>query len=223
MEMKSWIVVSVDGQAASGKGTISRILSERFQLRYLDTGKLYRALTYYLISRKRRKLFDRDRPKFLSFLSDGRPSDEDLQSEFISRHTPEVANQKWARAMLLEVQREFANTLVDGYNGAILDGRDIGTVVCPDADVKLFVSASLEERAKRRQSQLHSFGENISFEKIRADLATRDARDSNRLLSPLKAAEDAFCLDTSNISVDQAIEAASKYISSKITEMAENW
>jgi len=125
--------------------------------------------------------------------------------------------------MLLEVQREFANTLVDGYNGAILDGRDIGTVVCPDADVKLFVSASLEERAKRRQSQLHSFGENISFEKIRADLATRDARDSNRLLSPLKAAEDAFCLDTSNISVDQAIEAASKYISSKITEMAENW
>ena len=214
---KSWIVVAVDGQAASGKGTISRILSQKLNLNYLDTGKLYRALTYYLISNKRKRLLARDKDAFIFFLKERRPSDDELQSEFISRHTPDVASQQWARRMLLDVQRDFANTPVDGYEGAILDGRDIGTVVCPSADVKFFIIANIGIRAQRRFDQLRNSGQEVSIEKVLADLEIRDKRDRERDAAPMVAADDAVVLDTSAMSIEEAVAKAVQVIDARLS------
>ncbi|MEM6387465.1 MAG: (d)CMP kinase [Pseudomonadota bacterium] len=201
-----WIKVAVDGQAASGKGTISRLIAERFDLRYLDTGKLYRALTYYMIKKGRKKLTIRDHDAFFRFLVEQRPSDADLQSDFISRHTPEYAREAWVRRLLLKYQKDFACEQVDGCLGALLDGRDIGTVVLPDATVKVFVTAELEVRAQRRTEQLTALGETASYERVYEDLKLRDDRDSQRSNAPLLASADAILLDTTRLSIAAATE-----------------
>lgn len=213
---KSWIIVAVDGQAASGKGTISRRVAASLNLAYLDTGKLYRALTYYLVSKRRKRLYARDRDAFLVYLRERRPSDEELQSEFISRHTPDIASQHWARGLLLEVQRDFARKPLDSYAGAILDGRDIGTVVCPDADAKLFIVADVGTRARRRREQLAAAGAHLDLSKIRTDLEFRDQKDSERAAAPLKPAPDALLLDTTQLTIDAAVKKAIEAIKTRI-------
>ena len=201
-----WIVVAVDGQAASGKGTISRHVAEALNLCYLDTGKLYRTLAYYLVKKRRKRLYARDRAAFEFFCASRRPTDDELQSEFISRFTPSVAQQPWARQLLLSVQREFASIRRLAKSGAILDGRDIGTVVCPEADVKIFVVADVEERARRRLDQLAKSGMRGDIKKILKDLVSRDLQDSSRAVAPSKPAKDAHILDTTHLSVEESVK-----------------
>lgn len=199
--------VAIDGPAAAGKGTISRAVAERFGFQHLDTGLLYRAVG-------RRVL-------------DGTPADiaaatlrhkdiarDDLRTPEVSKAASEVAALPEVRAALVLFQQEFARQ--DG--GAVLDGRDIGTVICPNADVKLFVTASAEVRAHRRWLELRDAGHDADEAQVLADVKERDARDSNRKDAPLKPADDATLLDTSNLPVEEAVAAAVREVSRVLGE-----
>jgi cytidylate kinase len=135
-----------------------------------------------------------------------------LRAEAVGEAASVISPQPALRAALLDYQRNFAASPPDGTNGAVLDGRDIGTVVCPDADVKIFVTASAEARAKRRHTELVGKGEEVSLEVVAADLAARDARDSERATSPLAAADDAHLLDTTKMDIEAAFQAAQSYV-----------
>lgn len=191
------ITVAIDGPAASGKGTISRAVAAHFGFEHLDTGLLYRAVGAKLIDGvdpvKAAQSLDRDD------LDDTR-----LRSPAVAQAASKVAVIPEVRAALLDFQRAFA--LRSG--GAVLDGRDIGTVICPEAQVKLFVTASADVRAERRFRELNEKGLEVSLEQVLTDIQQRDARDSQRDQAPLRPAEDAIMLDTSQLSIDQAIAAA---------------
>jgi len=197
------LVIAVDGPAASGKGTIAHALAQQYGLPCLDTGLLYRAVgvlaqaTFGAVSET--AAVDAARALDPTHLED---------PELRTRAAGELASQAavfpGVRAALLDFQRQFAAK--DG--GAVLDGRDIGTVICPQATAKLFVTASPEVRAERRYLQLSHAGEAVSFDDILADIRKRDERDSHRSAAPLVQAEDAVLLDTSHLSIREAFEAA---------------
>ena len=197
------LVIAVDGPAASGKGTIAHALAQQYGLPCLDTGLLYRAVgvlaqaTFGAVSET--AAVDAARALDPTHLED---------PELRTRAAGELASQAavfpGVRAALLDFQRQFAAQ--DG--GAVLDGRDIGTVICPQATAKLFVTASPEVRAERRYLQLSHAGEAVSFDDILADIRKRDERDSHRSAAPLVQAEDAVLLDTSHLSIREAFEAA---------------
>ncbi|MFC7053372.1 (d)CMP kinase [Hansschlegelia quercus] len=197
------MIVAIDGPAASGKGTLARRLARHYGLRHLDTGLLYRAVALKLIHRD--MLEDAEAgaeearhldPAFLS--------DSALRSEAAGAGASVVSSYPQVRQALLEMQRRFAAEAP----GAVLDGRDIGTVICPDADAKLFVIASPEERARRRALELESRGEEVDEAAILADIRARDHRDMNRATAPLKAADDAVTLDTTTLDADAVFAAA---------------
>jgi len=194
--------VAIDGPAASGKGTISRALAAHFGLEHLDTGLLYRAVG-------KRMLAGEGPEDAAASLTPSDLSDPDsLRGPDVAQAASKVAAIPEVRAALVDFQRAFARR----SGGAVLDGRDIGTVICPDAEAKLFITAHPEIRAKRRFSELTARGVETSFEAVLADVHERDARDSRRATAPLKQAEDAVLIDTSALGVDQAIEAAIKAI-----------
>ncbi|MGE5564426.1 MAG: (d)CMP kinase [Bacillota bacterium] len=197
------MVIAVDGPAASGKGTIARALARHFGLPLMDTGLLYRAVALNLwrwggdpadefeALRACRELgFD--------------PEDPELRSEPVSAIASRISVYPSVRAALLDRQQEFARQ--DG--GAVLDGRDIGTVIAPEAEVKLFVTASPEVRAGRRLKELEERGMQAHYDDVLADIRARDERDSSRDVAPLKPASDAIILDTSGLDVEQAIAEA---------------
>lgn len=198
--------VALDGPAAAGKGTLARALAARFGLAHLDTGLLYRA-----VGAKARDLADpfstEDAIAAASTLSDADLSRRDLRTGAAGEAASIVAAIPQVRATLLDYQRAFARRI----GGAVLDGRDIGTVVCPDADVKIFVTASDETRARRRQAELPG----ATFEEVLADLRRRDARDAGRADAPMKAAEDALLLDTTELTIERAIAEAADLIRRK--------
>ena len=187
-------VIAVDGPAASGKGTIARALARHFALPHMDTGLLYRAVALKLWrwggdpGNQFEALRACDELGF-------DPADPELRSEPVSKIASMISAYPPVRAALLDRQRDFAGQ--DG--GAVLDGRDIGTVIAPDADVKLFVTASPEVRARRRLEELLSRGMRAHYEDVLADIHARDARDSGRDVAPLKPAPDAILLDTSEL------------------------
>ena len=189
--------VAIDGPAAAGKGTISKAVAAHFNLPHLDTGLLYRAVG--------RKVMDG-----MTALEAARAlTAEDLRAEGlrgadVAQAASKVAAIPEVRSALLDFQRAFARRA----GGAVLDGRDIGTVICPGAEVKLFVTASDEVRAERRFLELRNRGSKISRTKVMADLLERDARDSERTTAPLAVASDAVVLDTTEMSVDDAIAVA---------------
>lgn len=190
-------VVAIDGPAAAGKGTIARAVADRFGFAHLDTGLLYRATG--------RRTLDGTGP--LQAAQDLTPDDlnaADLRTPDVAQAASRVAAMPEVRAALVDFQRAFATR--DG--GAVLDGRDIGTVICPDADLKLYVTASDDIRAKRRLEELLGKGHDTDFETVLADLQTRDARDSARATAPLKPAEDAILLDTSEMTIEDAVTPA---------------
>ena len=197
------MIVAVDGPAASGKGTIARAVAARFGLPHMDTGLLYRAAALNLLAMggDPESEFAAARACDLSQIDF---SDPELKSETVGGIASRISAYPLVREALLERQRRF----VDQPGGAVLDGRDIGTVIAPHADAKLFVTATPEVRAQRRYAELKGMGLDVHFADVLADIRARDARDRNRAAAPLEAAPDAGVLDTSRMTVEEAIEAA---------------
>lgn len=202
------IVVAIDGPAASGKGTLARRLAAELNLRYLDTGSLYRATGLTVLKRGGSPDREEDAVAAAESLDLSLFSGEELRSEEAGMAASQVAFQPAVRDVLLQFQRSLAAEPGAEYAGAILDGRDIGTVVCPDADVKIFVTADLEVRIKRRLEELKNKGETVIEARVRADMEARDQRDRDRSVAPLRPAEDAWQLDTSDMDADEAFAQA---------------
>lgn len=189
--------VAIDGPAAAGKGTISKAVAAHFDLAHLDTGLLYRVVGA-------RMLLGEDPITAAQSLVAGDLDNPDLRTAEVAQAASRVAVIPEVRAALLDFQRAFARR----SGGAVLDGRDIGTVICPRAEAKLFVTASAEVRAQRRLAELTEGGFQTDFDIVLADVQARDDRDMNRADAPLRPAEDAVILDTSDLSIDAAIAAA---------------
>ena len=206
------LIIAIDGPAASGKGTLAKRVAERYGLAWLDTGLLYRAVARD-VAAKGGKLDDAQAAMAAALeIKADSLSDPGLRGPRAGDDASVVAKIPEVRAALLCYQRAFARH----GKGAVLDGRDIGTIVCPDADVKIFVTASDETRAKRRHLEHQARGEDVTCEQILDDLRRRDARDSSRPISPLKPAADAIVLDTTNLNADQAFDAALKAIEERL-------
>ena len=201
------IVIAVDGPAASGKGTIARAIANHFGLPLMDTGLLYRAGALNLW-----RWGGDPGNEFEALRACGElgfdPDDPELRSEPVSRFASAISAYPSVRAALLERQQDFAQQ----PGGAVLDGRDIGTVIAPDADVKLFVTASPEVRAQRRVLELLERGMPAHLEDVLADIRARDERDANREFAPLKKAADALLLDTSQLDREQSIAEAIRMV-----------
>lgn len=212
------MIIAIDGPAAAGKGTLARRLADHFGLALLDTGLLYRAVGMNLV----RNGHDPNDAESAEAVARGlKPEDleaGDLRDDAAADAASRVSVIPGVRKALLEFQRKFAENPPDiatgGAKGAVLDGRDIGTVVCPSADVKLFVTASVEVRAERRFKELRERGLDAIHGRVLADMKERDARDQDRAVSPLEPAEDAYQLDTSDLDADQAFAAALGFINS---------
>jgi len=206
------VIIAVDGPAASGKGTLARRLAVHYGLRYLDTGSLYRAAALHALL-VHADPADPDaataaaRQVTAADLDDAR-----LRGEDVAQAASVVAAIPGVRAALLDFQRRFARE----SKGAVLDGRDIGTVVCPDADAKLFLTATRGARAARRFKELQGGGRAAIYERVLQDMIRRDARDSERRTAPLERAADAFALDTTALDADAAFEAARHFIETKL-------
>ena len=213
-------IIAIDGPAASGKGTLAKRLAERFDLALLDTGLLYRAVGYQVLRSNGELSAPETAEKIARALDldrlDNPRLKEALRSDAVGRAASQVAALPEVRAALLDLQRAFAHHPPGQKRGAILDGRDIGTIVCPDADVKLYVTASPEVRAERRYKELLTGGVAAIYARVLEDLRERDARDSARAAAPLKPAPDAYLLDTSALDADQAFERAVAYILTKL-------
>ncbi len=195
-------VIAIDGPAASGKGTLARRLAEYYGYSYLDTGSLYRAVGLRMV-KARQDPHDKLRAiEAAKAITDNDMMDPDLRQEKVGKAASIVSAFAEVRDILLEYQRDYARR----PEGAILDGRDIGTVVCPNADFKLFMTASIEARAKRRHKELQGQGIEVVYESVLEDLLERDKRDSKRKAAPLVAAVDAVELDTTRMSADAVFE-----------------
>jgi len=202
------MIIAIDGPAASGKGTIARRIAERYNLPHLDTGLIYRAVAAALIAE------DHDLYDEAAAVSAARGlgltdfDDATLRTRHMGEAASVVAAMPRVRAALIEAQRAFAAR----PGGAVLDGRDIGTVICPDAEVKIFVTASPSARAQRRALELVQRGEKADYKAILADIIRRDARDSTRDAAPLRPAPDAIQLDTTHLGIDAALAEAIRIV-----------
>lgn len=204
--------VAIDGPAAAGKGTISRAVAEAFGLAYLDTGSLYRAVGVKALEIGRGVIDPNVAAKVAGNLSDTDIARDDLRTAMAGQAASKVAALPEVRAALLEFQKTYARR--DG--GAVLDGRDIGTVICPEAEVKIYVTASDEIRAGRRHKELVISKPDLSVEQVLTDLRARDQRDASRDAAPMKPAVDALLLDTSELSIDAAVAEAMALIEKRI-------
>lgn len=195
--MPDIFTVAIDGPAAAGKGTVSKAVARHFGFTYLDTGLLYRAVGAKVLE-------GADPVEAARALVPNDLEDDSLRMPAVAQSASRVAVIGDVRAALVDFQRRFAAR----PGGAVLDGRDIGTVICPDASAKLFVTASAEVRAQRRFAELSERGVEDSYETVLADVRARDARDTDRAEAPLRPADDATVIDTSELSIEQAIDAA---------------
>jgi cytidylate kinase len=211
--MSDPLLIAIDGPAASGKGTLAKRLAGHFGLPHLDTGLLYRATARAMLDAGE-PLTDADAAtRIAAGLDLASFNEERLRGADMGEAASVVAAHRGVRAALITAQRRFAGQPA----GAVLDGRDIGTVICPDAPVKLFVTASPEVRAGRRHRELLARGEAPPFETVLADIHRRDARDAGRADAPLRPAHDAIILDTSAMDVDAALAAAVAVVQSRIS------
>ena len=199
------LIIAIDGTAASGKGTISKKIAQNYSVPHLDTGLLYRLVGYKVLQGV-------DPVSAASHLHADELNVLDLKTLRVSNAASEVAKNPSVRAHLLAFQRDFASK----PGGAVLDGRDIGTVICPNADIKFFITASPDIRAHRRYKELLGLGHSISFEKVLREIQERDERDSNRKQSPMVPAVDARKIDTSDMTINEVYESVSKIIDSKL-------
>lgn len=217
------MIITIDGPAAAGKGTLANTLAEKYFLAYFDTGMVYRAVGLDMLlkgldfndelqAEKIAKELTFSNMMALSNNPDFRSNKGGVAASIVSAH-PKV------RAALLKMQQDFSKKPVfaDGTpaNGAIYDGRDTGTVVCPDADVKIFITADTKVRAMRRFKEFQAKNMDTPYEQVLSDMISRDDRDSNRATAPLKPAEDAVIMDTSELSIEEVIKKACQIIDSK--------
>jgi len=198
------MIIAVDGPTASGKGTVAKNLADHYGLKRLDTGSLYRAVGLAVLNAGGEPTDPRAAVAAAEKLDLNAIDENRIRSSAAGLAASKVAVIPAVREVLRRSQMAFAAD----PKGAVLDGRDIGTVICPNADVKLFVTASLEERTRRRLAELHARGEQISFEELQAQIAERDERDMSRKDSPLYQAADAHLLDTTALSIEAAAQAA---------------
>ncbi|TWA69653.1 cytidylate kinase [Azospirillum baldaniorum] len=211
------LVIAIDGPAAAGKGTLSKRVAQAYGFAHLDTGALYRAVGVSVLRAGGNPADAEAAAQAARALrpDDGILNDPALRNDDAAQAASKVAAVPAVRAALLEFQRTFAATPPGGAPGAVLDGRDVGTVVCPNADAKLFVTASVEVRAERRLKELRERGIPAIPSDVLEDMKARDARDSQRTVAPLLPAADAFVLDTSALDADQAFAAATAFIGTK--------
>ncbi len=209
------MIIAIDGPAAAGKGTLARRVAEALGYAYLDTGSLYRATAKKVLDQE----IDPDDEQGCTVVAlNLTPADltvAGLRSEEVGQAASKVSAIPGVRSALLRFQRDFAANPPDGKTGAVLDGRDIGTVVCPDADIKFFVTASTEVRAERRFKELREAGEDVIYARVLEEMRERDERDTNRAVAPLKPAEDATVIDTSGLDADQVFEQARDIVAAK--------
>ena len=209
------MIIAIDGPAAAGKGTLARRLAEHFGLALLDTGLLYRAVGLKTVRGGADPSDAEAAVRAAGSLSPSDLADEALRGEGAAAAASKVGAIAAVRAVMLDFQRSFARTPPGGAAGAVIDGRDIGTQVCPDADVKIFVTAGSEGRARRRLKELRARGVDAIHGRVLQDMEERDARDAKREVAPLKPAEDAFVLDTGDMDADAVFAAALDFITSR--------
>jgi cytidylate kinase len=198
------MIIAIDGPAASGKGTLAKRIAAHYGLHHLDTGQLYRAVARDTLAKGGDPADEAAALAAAQALDPESLDDAALRGPKIGEAASFAARHPKVRETLRAYQRAFARQ----NPGAVIDGRDIGTVICPDADVKLFVTATPEERARRRYLELKQNGAKVTQEEVLEDIRTRDERDQNRAVAPLRRAEDAVLLDTTNLDIDAAFRAA---------------
>lgn len=208
------MIIAIDGTLASGKGTIARAIAAAFNLPYMDTGRLYRATGVAAL--KTNTQFDNTEAlaKIAAALDLSSFDEHELRTAEAGQAASKVAAIPAVRAALLQLQRSFASQ----PGGAVLDGRDIGTVICPDADIKLWIDADTAERARRRARELTQAGTPISTEDMIAQLEERDSRDKSRSVAPMKMATDAVLIDTTDLGIDAAVDKARAVIEAELAK-----
>ena len=198
------MIIAVDGPSAAGKGTIARAIAKKYRFHFLDTGSLYRMVGAQML-REGHSMTDEDKAtQIAAQLVPQKFIDSELRNEWVATAASKVSSLPRVRAALMKFQRDFALRAP----GAVLDGRDIGTVICPQADVKLYITASPAIRAARRHKELVAQGSEASFEEVLADVKARDQRDMTRTAAPLLPAEDAVHIDTTSLSIEDAVARA---------------
>lgn len=216
------MIIAIDGPAGAGKSTVAKILAQKMGFLYIDTGAMYRALTLKVLESKI-DILNTERIIELALISnidlindpdgslkvflDGRDVSMAIRQPFITKVVSDIAKIKEVREVMVKLQRRLGK-----MRDSVLDGRDIGTVVFPDADKKFFIDASPEERVKRRYKELVGLGQSISSEDVKADLTNRDKIDSTRAVAPLKKAEDAIYIDTTDLNIDQVVGKVMEYL-----------
>lgn len=217
-------VIAIDGFSSTGKSSISKIIAKNLGFIHLDTGALYRGITYYALQNCLDEEQTIDIEKLIAYLPhiqlefqnvdgelelflNGKNINKEIRFPQVSDNVSRVAKEAAVRNFLLQMQRDLA-----AKGGVIMDGRDIGTVVLPDADYKFFMTAGQEERAKRRFTELQTAGEKTDFETVKQNLLSRDKIDSEREISPLKQAEDAILIDNTNLTKEQTVQLILSYI-----------
>lgn len=209
-------IIAVDGPAASGKGTLARRLARHFGFAYLDSGRLYRAVALRCLKNGTGSDDEKACAAEAAAITEVDLDDPALRDEATGRLASRVAALPLVRRALVDYQRRFATHPPDGKGGAVIDGRDIGTVICPEAAVKLFITATVEERANRRYKELLGQGATAIYPAVLRDLRDRDARDTNRAVAPLARAEDALQIDTTSMDADAAFAAALRYAEKRL-------
>ena len=214
------MIIAIDGPAAAGKGTLGRRLAEYFGFAYLDTGKLYRSIGFKILQAGG----NLDDPlQALDVANSLKPEDLNcpaITGDEAAAAASRIAGFESTRAALRHFQRDFAANPPGGAIGAILDGRDIGTVICPDADIKIFITADLETRAKRRHKELLERGEPSIYARVLRGMSDRDTRDLARTVAPLIPADDAYLLDTASLDADAAFASVIEYIDAQSVSKA---
>ena len=207
------MIIAIDGSAASGKGTLAKGLAQHLDYDYLDTGALYRAVALSLLNHgvDENNISENQAVKCASSLNLSLTHSTKIRSDAVANLASKVAALQPVRMKLLVLQRSFAEAPPSG-KGAVLDGRDIGTVVLPNADLKFFIDADINIRAERRTKELRQAGQSAMFRDILADMRMRDDRDKSRLAAPMRAADDAITIDTSNLDESAVLQLALAYI-----------